>query len=104
MLGSKTKRDMERQLRKQIEALNTQLAELSQQGEEALEDGYEQVKSRAGELWQGSREHLLEGYQQLQEQGKAAGQQVSRCVREHPLGSLAIGIGACALICWLIRR
>ncbi|WP_028241535.1 DUF883 family protein [Stutzerimonas azotifigens] len=60
------------------------------------------LKSRAESLWHDS--HLDEHYADLSKKTVQAGRMASECVRQHPLTTVALAAGACALIGYLVTR
>ncbi|EWC42358.1 DUF883 family protein [Pseudomonas stutzeri] len=60
------------------------------------------LRSRAESLWHD--QHWDEHYADLSKRTREAGRAARDCAKEHPLGTLALAAGACALIGYLITR
>lgn len=91
-------------IEREIQQLNRALDDLKHSASRDTRENYDVLKQRAEKLWGDSRDHLGASYEDLSRMTLNAGRQARDCAREHPLGTLAIGLGVCAVIGWLIYR
>lgn len=104
MFRSNQARSAQERIQEEIREINQALDELRRTATRESRDHYDELKNRIETLWKGSREHLAGGYGELRRYTRSASRHASECVREHPVASIALGVGACALIGWLLTR
>jgi ElaB/YqjD/DUF883 family membrane-anchored ribosome-binding protein len=88
----------------EIDNLVTALRDLKNDTGHTAGKRFDGLKSRAEQIWEDSRSLLDEHYPQLRKKGSKLSRDGVECVREHPLATLAIGVGAAALIGWWLSR
>jgi len=104
MFKSNQIKSAEERIQAEIREINQALDELRRNATRDTRERYDVLKQRAEQLWEGSRDQLLDGYDEVRRHTLAVGRQASECVRAHPFASIALGVGACALIGWLLTR
>lgn len=104
MFKSSTAAHAQDRIEQEIHTLNRALDELKQSASSDTRRNYDLLKHRAEKLWGDSREHLGASYEDISRMTLNAGRQARECAREHPVGTLAIGLGVCAVIGWLLYR
>lgn len=104
MFRSNQVRSAEDRIQAEIREINQALDELRRNATRDTRERYDVLKNRAEQLWEGSREQLADGYEELRRHGLEVGRQARECARAHPVASIALGVGACALIGWLLTR
>lgn len=104
MFGSNPLRAQKKSLEQQIHELSSALAELKSRAAQESESGYAQLKDQAGHWLEQSHAQMHEAYDELASQGRRLGRQAKQCAQDHPVGTAALGVAACAVIGWLLLR
>ena len=104
MFRSNTTTQAQRHIEQEIRDLHRALDDLKHSASRDARKNYDLLKHNAERLWHDSRDHLGAGYEDLSRLTLSAGRQARDCAREHPVGTLAVGLGVCALIGWLLYR
>lgn len=91
-------------LEQEIRDLSEALDQLKQRAMHDTQRNYDYFKSNAARAWEGSQEHLSEAYEDISQRALQLSRQAKDCAKAHPVGSIALGVGACALIGWLLCR
>ncbi|MBA1275687.1 DUF883 family protein [Stutzerimonas azotifigens] len=95
---STTREDIEHE----IHSLMSALDELKHSANRDSRHRLASLRSRAESLW--NDVHLDEHYADLSRKTREASRMAKDCAREHPLSTLALAAGACALIGYLVTR
>jgi ElaB/YqjD/DUF883 family membrane-anchored ribosome-binding protein len=92
------------EIQDEIEHLISALADLkkgtvrdSRRNLDTLKSSFEHLLEEGRDLWS-------HAYPELYGKGRKAGKAAKECVREHPLSTALIGLGAFALVGWLIAK
>lgn len=84
----------------EIQVLTRRLEKLKRKAGRDSHRTYAQFKQGAEELLDHSQEH----WQYLAGEGRKLGKQAKQCVEQNPAASVAIGIGALAVLGWLLCK
>ncbi len=100
--GSHTAQSREDVL-EEIQRLQQALDDLRHDSLHGSRRGLDTLRRRAESLWHGH--HLNERYDDLSKSTREASRLARECVREHPVSSAALALGACVVIgCLLMYR
>lgn len=94
----------EKRLEKEIHDLIHTLEHLRSSASRDTRSNYERLRARAEELLQHSHHHYHDAGHSLARHCRQIGQCACDCVRTHPWSSLAVGVGAAALLGLLFAR
>ncbi len=92
------------QIQDEIDQLMDALHDLQHSAGRDSRRSLHDLGERAERLWHASRETLGDTYGDLSRKTRKASRAASECAREHPLSTALVGVGALALIGWLISR
>lgn len=104
MFTSRTAANAQERIEHEIRTLSRALDELKHSASHDTRKNYDLLKHNAERLWSDSREHLGASYEDLSRLTLNAGRHARDCAREHPVTTLAVGLGVAAVIGWLLYR
>jgi ElaB/YqjD/DUF883 family membrane-anchored ribosome-binding protein len=91
-------------LEQEIRDLSAALDQLKQRAVQDTQRNYGHFRANASRAWEGSQEQLSDAYEEISQRALQLSREAKDCAKAHPLGSIALGVGACALIGWLLCR
>ncbi|WP_282339438.1 MULTISPECIES: YqjD family protein [Pseudomonas] len=92
------------QIQDEIDNLMNALHDLQQSASRDSRRSIHDLSDRAERLWHASRETFGDTYGDLSRKTLKASRAAGECARQHPLSTALVGVGALALIGWLISR